>query len=143
MNKLALIVAYFLPKKIKFIAMLDWMDQLSADHLTVECAEYSLRMVKVKKEDAKAISDFIKKNMTEEAFTIKEPKGILDVAKQVRLVVGEGDGKIEVGTAEIEKLPDGDSMLYLSITNTALIEALGGSEMTATMPKLPEDKTDE
>jgi hypothetical protein len=82
-------------------------------------------------------------NWYEEWYPRASEERTQDMSKQVRLVVGEGDGKIEVGTAEIEKLPDGDSMLYLSITNTALIEALGGSEMTATMPKLPEDKTDE
>jgi hypothetical protein len=91
--------------------------------------------------DVDHIMQFIDDRMREE-MSIKNPKGFLNMAKQVKLVVGEGDSKIEVGTAEIEKLPDGDSMVYLSITNEALIEALGGSEMTATMPKLPEDKTD-
>jgi hypothetical protein len=49
MNKIALIVSYFLPKSVKYYAMLDWMDDLSCDDLTIECPEYTLRVEKVTK----------------------------------------------------------------------------------------------
>lgn len=94
MKALASIIAYFLPKRVKYIAMLDWMDQLLSDHLTVECPEYSLRIVKINKEDAQKISDFIEKRMVEEAFTIKEPIGILKAklceGKNANVCVAEG-----------------------------------------------------
>lgn len=55
------------------------------------------------------------------------------MSKEVRLVVGEGDDKIEVGTATVEKIPTGDAMVMLRITNEALIKILGGSAIKGVM----------
>jgi hypothetical protein len=65
------------------------------------------------------------------------------MAKQVKLVVGEGDSKIEVGTAEVEKLPGGDTMVYLAITNADLIKALGGDKMRGLMSIPADDKEED
>lgn len=65
-------------------------------------------------------------------------KGMLNVAKQVRLVAGEGDQKIEVGTAEVQTLSSGDSMVHLTISNPALIKVLGGSEVKGIIPNFVE-----
>jgi hypothetical protein len=50
MNKLALIVSYFLPKRIKYYAMLDWMDECTEGTLTVENPRYILHIHKIQKE---------------------------------------------------------------------------------------------
>lgn len=76
-------------------------------------------------------------------YKLDQAEGILDVAKQVKLVVGEGNDKIEIGTAEVEKLPGGDTMVYLSITNAALIKALGGGQIKGLMGIPTTDKEDE
>lgn len=94
-------------------------------------------------EDEKSIRDFYEEGMSE-TFRIKDPKGMLDVAKQVRLVVGEGDDKIEVGKADLETTPNGDVLATISITNSALIKALGGAEVKGIIPRFvdPEPQED-
>lgn len=52
MKSLASIIAYFLPKEVKYIAMLDWMDQCPSGKLTVEDPKYTLRIVKIEKESS-------------------------------------------------------------------------------------------
>jgi hypothetical protein len=49
MNKLALLVAYFLPKEVKYMAVLDWMDDLPPCTLVVEDPVYTLRLEKTLK----------------------------------------------------------------------------------------------
>jgi hypothetical protein len=88
------------------------------------------------------VTEYIALRMHEE-LNMKDPKGILAMSKQVRLVVGEGDDKIEVGVAEVEKLPNGDSMISLSITNGALIKALGAIEINGIIPKLVDPEPDD
>lgn len=90
----------------------------------------------------KSIRDFYEEEMNE-AFRIKDPKGILDMARQVKLVVGEGDDKIEVGKADLETMSNGDVMATLSITNSALIKALGGAEVKGIIPKFSEEESSE
>jgi hypothetical protein len=53
MNKLALIIAYFLPKEVKYTAVLDWMDDLPACTLVVEDPAYTLRLEKTLKKKEK------------------------------------------------------------------------------------------
>jgi hypothetical protein len=81
--------------------------------------------------------------LTKEQFVVnEEPKGFLDMAKQVRLVVGEGDDKIEVGRADIERIPNGDAMVMLTISNPALIKALGGEKIKGIIPSFTEPEED-
>lgn len=75
-------------------------------------------------------------------FKIDQPQGILEMAKQVRLVVGEGADKIEVGVATVEKKPNGDAVVSLTITNSALIKALGGTEVKGIITKFGEIEED-
>lgn len=65
-------------------------------------------------------------------------KGQSTVAKQVKLVVGEGADKVDVGTAHIEKLPNGDAMVKLEISNQALVKLLGGSQVQGIIPSFVE-----
>jgi hypothetical protein len=49
MNTFALIFSYFLPRRIKYYAMLDWMDDYPERVITVECPTYILRIEKIHK----------------------------------------------------------------------------------------------
>lgn len=46
---LALIVSYFLPKKVKLYAMLDWFDMCESGYIEIDCPKYTLRVDKVTK----------------------------------------------------------------------------------------------
>jgi len=65
-------------------------------------------------------------------------EGVPDMARQVRLVVGEGEEKTEVGIAEVEKLANGDAMVTVNISNSALIKALGGGQIKGVIPNFTE-----
>lgn len=56
------------------------------------------------------------------------------MARQVRLVVGEGDDKVQLGVAEIERAANGDTMVVLTITNPTVVAALGGNQIRGTIP---------
>jgi hypothetical protein len=86
--------------------------------------------------DAKTIRDYIDRRMTEETMTFKEPKGLLDVARQVKLFVGEGDDRVEIGVADIEKMSSGDSAVLLTITDENVARLLGGSQIKGLIPRL-------
>lgn len=49
LEKIALLVSYFLPKSVKFYAMLDWMDQASFDDFSVESKDYLFTLSKQRK----------------------------------------------------------------------------------------------
>lgn len=53
MKNLALIVSYFLPKRVKFFAMLDYFDQLPEGTriITVENKDYKLMLEKLEKHE--------------------------------------------------------------------------------------------
>lgn len=57
------------------------------------------------------------------------------MAKQVRLVVGEGDSKIEIGEAHVEKMQNGDMAVELSITDPNIIKALGSDTLRGVIPQ--------
>lgn len=42
----ALIVSYFLPKKVKLYAMLDWFDFVEDGYIEIDCPKYKLRVEK-------------------------------------------------------------------------------------------------
>lgn len=46
---LALTVSYFLPKKVKLYAMLDWFDFVEEGYVEIDCPKYTLRVKKVLK----------------------------------------------------------------------------------------------
>jgi len=46
---LALIISFFLPKKVKLYAMLDWFDMCEEGHVEIDCPKYTLRVDKVVK----------------------------------------------------------------------------------------------
>lgn len=46
---LAMIVSYFLPKKVKLYAMLDWFDMCEEGFIEIDCPKYRLRVDKVLK----------------------------------------------------------------------------------------------
>jgi hypothetical protein len=94
-----------------------------------------------KNADDMLVRNFIAAKLTA-SFKIDQPKGFLDVSKQVRLVVGEGDDKIEVGKAQVDPMPNGDARVTLSITNAALIKALGGSVMQGIIPNVSDAEED-
>jgi hypothetical protein len=48
-DKLALIVSYFLPRRVKLYAMMDWMDQTKEGVITIEDSEFILRVEKTRK----------------------------------------------------------------------------------------------
>lgn len=57
--------------------------------------------------------------------------------KYVRLVVNnntDGTDKVEIGTAEVDELPNGDMMVDLTITNPEVANLLGGTEMRGIIP---------
>lgn len=71
---------------------------------------------------------------------IEDPKGILEV-KNVRLVIGEGANKVEVGTAEITMVPNGDAMILLTVTNPQIEAMLGGNKIQGIIPKVVDPET--
>jgi hypothetical protein len=99
--------------------------------------------------DVDHIMQFIDDRRLEE-MSIKEPKGLLNMAKQVKLVVGEGNDKVEIGVAEIQPVPNGDSLVEITITNQNVIALLGGDKIQGIIPAriateqadMSEDKTD-
>jgi len=46
---LALIVSYFLPRRVKMYAMLDWFDFVEDGFIEIDCPKYRLRVDKVSK----------------------------------------------------------------------------------------------
>jgi len=56
------------------------------------------------------------------------------VSRQVSLVVGEGENKVEVGVAEVQPVPNGDSLVEITITNQNVIALLGGDKIQGTIP---------
>lgn len=56
------------------------------------------------------------------------------MARQVRLVVGEGDQRVEVGHADIEKKPNGETMVLLTVTNPSVAALLGGNQIKGIIP---------
>lgn len=92
--------------------------------------------------DSEEIGQYIAKNMNT-VFAIKDPKGILGM-RQVRIVVGEGTDKVEVGVAEIQPVPDDDTKVVLTITDERIAKMLGGNKIEGTIPRhveLPEEDT--
>jgi hypothetical protein len=60
------------------------------------------------------------------------------MTKKVRLVIDnntDGTDKIEVGTATVDEIPNGDLVVNLTITNAAIIEAIGGKEIKGIVPR--------
>lgn len=62
--------------------------------------------------------------------------------KQVRLVVGEGANKVEVGTAKIEQVPNGDPVIEMTVTYASIIKMLGGNQVKGTITKITEEDPD-
>lgn len=60
--------------------------------------------------------------------------------KNVRLVVGEGDNKVEVGTAEIQPIPNGDATILLTVTNPQIVSILGGNQLKGIIPQYVEEE---
>lgn len=59
------------------------------------------------------------------------------MTKHVRLVVNnntDGTDKTEIGTAEVDEIPNGDLMVNLTITNPEVAKLLGGTEMRGIIP---------
>lgn len=113
-------LAYILPKEVKYIAMLDWMDQTPVGHLTVQDPNYTLRI-------EKEVKGYIDTRMREELGMPEK--------KQVRLMIGEGDGRFEIGMAELETMPDGTVNIEITLTNEKYAQALGiGVKLTGILP---------
>lgn len=67
------------------------------------------------------------------------------VTKHVPLVVNsntDGTDKTEIGTAEVDEIPNGDLMVNLTITNPEVAKLLGGTEMRGIIPG-PHPMTDD
>lgn len=45
-RNVALIVSYFLPRKVKLFAMLDWFDWVEEGYIEIDCPKYKLRVEK-------------------------------------------------------------------------------------------------
>ena len=56
------------------------------------------------------------------------------MARQVRILAGEGPAAAEVGIADIEQINNGDQMVRLTITNPAIITLLGGEVIQGVIP---------
>lgn len=78
--------------------------------------------------------DFVRWFWHEEWY---EPKGN-DMARQVKLTVGEGDKKVEIGEAHVEQMQSGDMAVLLKITDPAVIKALGSDTLRGVIPKTVE-----
>lgn len=88
-------------------------------------------------EDEKKIKDFVDQRMQEE-LSIKNPAGIIPPKKQVRLMIGEGEDKFEIGVAELETMPDGTVKVDITLTAEKYAEALGiGVKLTGILPAFP------
>jgi len=48
-DKLALIVSYFLPRRVKIYAMMDWLDRAKEGVIIVEDSKYIVRVEKTRK----------------------------------------------------------------------------------------------
>lgn len=62
------------------------------------------------------------------------------MGKQVRLVVGEGENKREIGIADVEKIPNGDMMVQMTITDPNVVRALGGHQIKGVIPNPVEEE---
>lgn len=58
--------------------------------------------------------------------------------RQVRLVVGEGTDKYQVGVADVQPVPNGDTRVVLTITNARIAEMLGGNQIQGVIPRYVE-----
>jgi len=65
--------------------------------------------------------------------------------REVRLTVQAGDTKVEVGTAALEPVAGGDTVVDMTITHPALVQLLGGNHIRGTveMPPLTEEPPSE
>ena len=63
----------------------------------------------------------------------------MTVYKNVRLVLGEGPDKMEVGEAKVEELPDGRFEVTMTLDNKEIADKLGLTSTTCVgiIPKLP------
>lgn len=60
--------------------------------------------------------------------------------KQVRLMIGEGEDKFEIGVAELETMPDGTTKVEITLTAEKYAQALGaGVKLTGILPAFPID----
>lgn len=92
--------------------------------------------------DTKEIDGYLAANM-DDLFAIKEPKGILhNMARQVRLMVGEAADRIEIGVADIQPVPDDDTLVILTITHPKIAQMLGGERIVGTIPRHVEPAPD-
>jgi hypothetical protein len=89
------------------------------------------------------IAEWIDSQMTKE-LGMKEPKGILDMAKQVKLTAGTGDNKVEVGTAQVETDP-ATSLTHVSftVTDPDWVRLLGGNRFVGVMEVQKKEDTSE
>lgn len=85
-------------------------------------------------EPKQALKEGMDRHMRE-IMSIKEPIGMPFVNKKVKLIIGEGDEKIEIGEARIDSIPNGDMMVELIITNQKIAELLGGNQINGIIPR--------
>lgn len=91
--------------------------------------------------DAEEIEQYIADNMNT-VFAIKDPKG-MPFMRQVRLVVGEGDDKVEVGVATVQPVLNDDTKVILKITHPRVAQMLGGDTVIGTIPRYVEPPAEE
>lgn len=64
-----------------------------------------------------------------------KPTGTIPPKKQVRLMIGEGEDKFEIGVAELETMPDGTTKVEITLTAEKYAQALGtGVKLTGVIP---------
>lgn len=64
-----------------------------------------------------------------------QPTKMIPPKKQVRLMIGEGDNKFEIGVAELESMPDGTTKVEITLTEEKYAQALGtGVKLTGVIP---------
>lgn len=55
--------------------------------------------------------------------------------KQVRLMIGEGENKFEIGIADLTTMPDGSTQVEITLTAEKYAQALGtGVKLTGVLP---------
>lgn len=58
--------------------------------------------------------------------------------KRVRLMLGDGPDRVELGEAEVEELPDGSFEVHVTITEPEMAKELGlGAKFAGNVPHLP------
>jgi hypothetical protein len=73
-----------------------------------------------------------------------EPKGILNMAKQVKLTAGVGDNKVEVGTATVEYDPMTNlTQVAMTVTDPNWVKLLGGNRFIGVMEAQKKEDTNE